>query len=45
MKSHMTRSVSGAGVAAADAVAIITVGTHSIPRGAANVELINVGFR
>ena len=46
VKSHITRSVSGAGVAAeADAEAIITVGIQSIQRGVENVESINVGFR
>ena len=45
VKSRITRSVSGAGVAAeADEEAIITVGFRSIQRGAENVESINVGF-
>ena len=46
VKSRITRSVSGAGVAAeADAEAIVTVGIRSIRRGAENVESINVDFR
>ena len=45
VKSRITRSVPGAGVAAADAEAIVTVGIRSIRRGAQNVESINVGFR
>ena len=47
VKSRITRSVLGAGVAGAeaDAEAIVTVGIRSIRRGAENVESINVGFR
>ena len=46
VKSRITRSVLGAGVAAeADAEAIVTVGIRSIRWGAENVEAINVGFR
>ena len=46
VKSRITRSVSGAGVAAeADAEAIVTVGIQSIRRGVENVESIHVGFR
>ena len=47
MKSRITRSVLGAGVAAAeaDAEAIVMVGVQIIRRGAENVESINVGFR
>ena len=46
VKSRMTRSVLGAGVAAAeaDAEANVTVGIRSIRRGAENVESITVGF-
>ena len=47
VKSRITRSVLGAGVAATevDAEAIVTVGIRNIRRGAENVESINVGFR
>ena len=45
MKSRITRSVSGADVAAADTEAFVTVGIRSIRRGAENVESINVRFR
>ena len=46
VKSRITRSVSGAGVAAeADAEAIVMVGIQRIRRGAEDVESINVGFR
>ena len=45
VKSRITRSVSGADVAAVDAEAIVTVGIRSIRRGAENVESINIGFR
>ena len=47
VKSRITRSVLGAGVAVAeaDAEAIAMVGIRSIRRGAENVESINVGFR
>ena len=47
VKSRITRSVLGAGLAAAeaDAEAIVTVGIRNIRRGAENVESINVGFR
>ena len=47
VKSRITRLVSGADVAAADAEAIVTVGSRSIRsirRGVENVESINVGF-
>ena len=44
VKSCITRSMSCAGVAAADAEAIVTVGICSIRMGAENVESINVGF-
>ena len=46
VKSRITRSVLGAGVAAAEAdmEAIVTVGIQSIRRGAENVESINVGI-
>ena len=46
VKPPITRSVLGAGVAAAeaDAEAIVTVGIQSIRRGAENVESINLGF-
>ena len=45
VKSHIMRLVSGIGVAAADAEAIVTVGIRSIQWGAEIVDSINVGFR
>ena len=45
VKSRITRSGLGAGVAAADVEAIVTVGIRSVLSGAENVESINVGFR
>ena len=47
VKSRITKSVLGTGVAAAEADAedIIMVGIQSIRRGAENVDSINVGFR
>ena len=44
VKSRIRRLVSGAGVAAVDAEAIVTVCIRSIRRGAENVESIKVGF-
>ena len=43
VKSRITRSVSGASVAAADAEAIVTLGIRSIRKGAENVQSINAG--
>ena len=47
VKSSITRSVLGAGVAAAeaDAEVIVMVGIRSIRRGVENVQSINVGIR
>ena len=45
VKSRITRSVSGTGVAEADMEVVVTVGIQSIWRGVENIESINIGFR